>query len=195
MGHTLKFNSLRLQGILTRCLLYLVLSVYPAFADFIERSFVEEPKPEWSLILGGFLPAEIAGVEDSYPMQALYYSGLSDLAQKWEIGFLAANAKEVNFYTLSLSYKWDIDFFETLSAFLHLGIDGHFYRRAPSFTQEFDFQQSSGGHFGFGTYHQIAGELYLRSEFKLAYGPGKHLFAGLGLSWRLPNQQSELSTP
>ncbi|MFK8138919.1 MAG: hypothetical protein AB8E15_11200 [Bdellovibrionales bacterium] len=161
----------------------IIFSILILLSTFSLRSQEEDNsiRPEFGIIPGTFLPFGIVGVRDQYPMVAMYYSNKAFTAPKWELGLFATNSKGVNFYSGSLSYKIDLNFYDALEMFINFGVDAHYYRRKATVSTEFDFFATGGAHIGFGTYHEWSKNLYLRSDFKFNFGPGKNFFAGLGL--------------
>lgn len=179
-------------------LISLLLFATNAKAVFIDTNYNVEVRPEMVLVAGTFLPFGVTGVRDKYPMIGFYYSNEAFTAPKYEIGLFAANANEVTFYTASLSYKIDVQMYDTLEAFINFGLDAHYYKRKPGVFTEYPFEGSGGAHFGFGTYHELSRNLLFRADFKFNFGPGKTFFAGIGLVTRwdpAPEEEAGAEAP
>lgn len=151
---------------------------------FIDTDYNVEARPEFVLVAGSFLPYGVVGVRDKYPMVGFYYSNKAFTAPKWELGMFSAKANNVTFYTGSLSYKIDVNMYDTLEAFINFGVDYHYYKRKPGVFTEYPFTGAGGAHFGFGTYHALSRNTLIRADFKFNFGPGKTFFAGIGLVTR-----------
>lgn len=162
-----------------------------SFGFYIETDYNIEAKPEIAPVFGVFLPFGVVGVRDSYPMIGLYYSNKAFTAPKYEIGLFSANAKGVSFYTGSLGYKIDAKLYETLEGFLNFGIDAHYYKRKAGTFTEYDFVSTGGAHVGFGIYHQLGPNLYIRWDVKMNFGPGKTAFVGLSIAKRFEASSEE----
>ncbi|MCB0361609.1 MAG: hypothetical protein KDD35_02755, partial [Bdellovibrionales bacterium] len=134
--------------------------------------------------MGPLLPFKIDGMTETYPTWGMWLSHPSEISQV-EYGFLAAHAKGVSFYNLSIGLRIDYELAKALQAYLTLGIDGNYYRPQDTLTNTYDFDFSGGSHFGFGVLQRMALDLYLRADCKFSFGPGKTLYTGFGFLWEI----------
>lgn len=130
------------------------------------------------------MPYGVIGVRDKYPMWGFTYSNKAFTAPRYELSFLAANAKAVTYYNGSLSYRIDFEVYEAAYAFIKFGIDGHYYKRKPTILREFDYTFLTGGHVGMGFMTGVGPGLHLRMDLKFNANPGRTAYVGLGLMYQ-----------
>lgn len=130
---------------------------------------------------GSFLPYEIQGVTELLPFFGvkLAHSVSQTLGLEYDIDM--AHAKGVQYFNGYFSLRHDFSVGNVVPMIFLLGVDGHYYKRAPiigSITgqvTEFDYQFSTGWHAGFGSETVVYGDIWIRGDVKMGFSPGRHL--------------------
>ena len=134
----------------------------------------------YGLTVGTFLPYGIFGVRDQYPMWGFRF-GHPFRIWRLEWGFLNANAKGVTWYSGSLSVALEAKVDDIL-LIPFFGVDYHYYSGRTA-TQTVPFFSTFGGHIGMSPTVMLSDELAARADVKYGFGPGNHLYVGVGFEF------------
>lgn len=129
---------------------------------------------------GRLLPYGVYGVRDLYP-----YWGMRFRQHIWgidpELSTIFVNAKNVNFYSTSLSFTFP-DKFASFTYIPFVGVDHHYYSGHTT-TTKLAFKTTFGFHLGLSPVLEATENFALRADFKFNFGPGLVLLVGTGLSF------------
>ncbi len=131
-----------------------------------------------SLFAGRLLPYGVYGVRNIYPYWGLRYGHRLSFAEP-EYALFFVNDRSVRFYTASASLTFRFSYGD-LDLIPYFGVDVHHYSGHTNIRQ-LPFVTEVGGHVGCSPLFRLGGEVYLRADFKLNYGPGNTLNVGGGL--------------
>jgi hypothetical protein len=186
--YTLGLMYLQLRYGIAICLLVVLLSP-PSFS---QQQNADNPNQYFAVGLktGSFLPYGIEGVRELLPMWGLRLGHSLSRTFSMEYNLDMANAKGVNYNLAYLSFRTDFNIGQVLPLFVIAGVDAHYYKRRDSYGSitgrltEYDYQFSTGWHLGFGNETLIFGDLYLRSDVRMGFSPGRQLSVALGMMYR-----------
>ncbi len=133
-----------------------------------------------SAFAGRFLPYGIFGVRDTYPYWGILYGHTMPIFDP-EYSFTSIMAKGVVFYSGAISIAFTMDF-EGIRFIPYVGADVHYYHGRTNL-RELEFGTSFGSHIGFAPLIEINKQLYIRTDFKMNFGPGRSLNVGSGLTF------------
>lgn len=136
------------------------------------------------IIAGTFLPSSVsARVSESIPVVGLVASMPTRL-NNFELMFITGKESGIDYMLGSLSMRVDYDAYQVINGFGVIGFTYHHFKPADTATVSYNYQNRPGVQIGFGFTGSAAGNLLLRSDFRLHLGPGKSAYVGMGIVWR-----------
>lgn len=178
-------------------LLVLTISSSRSFAQEADQERNSEKSPfqqrlGFGITAGTFLPYGIFGVRDQYPMWGVRF-GHPFRIWRLEWAGLFAAAKGTEFYTGSLSIAFEAKVDDVL-LIPFLGGDIHYYTGITT-TRDLPFRSTFGGHIGLSPTLIVNDDLAARADIKYGFGPGNHLYVGVGLEYCARSSGSKDETP
>lgn len=129
---------------------------------------------------GRLLPYGIYGVRDSYPYWGFRFGHTWPVFDP-EWTFVSVMAKGVSFYSGSMSITFPIEW-EGIRFIPFVGADAHYYHGKTNL-RELPYELAFGSHVGFSPLVEINKRVFIRTDFKMNFGPGRSLLVGAGFSF------------
>ena len=134
---------------------------------------------EMGFHLGQLLPNQVEGVTEILPVYGFRY-GYPTKAGIAELGLNNTHARGIDFTTIELGLRADLEPMPNFLANVMVGGDMHYY--SPENSN--DRQTHYGGHVGTGLMMLVSDTLWARGEMKFLFNPGVAMYFGFGFVLR-----------
>ena len=150
-----------------------------------ETDYAYNPRHSYDFGLygGTLLPNSIIGVTELVPGWG-FLAAVPTGKGVFEVATFIGSGNSETYDTAAFDYRYDIPF-STLETHFLGGINVDTYT-SPTMKKSF----IGGWHFGGGAALQLAGPIFLRSDFRYRIGPGVSLIVTVGLDYRLSDSTS-----
>ena len=135
---------------------------------------------EFSGHLGYLLPNQIDGVTEILPVFGLRYAYPAAPAVSIEGGAENSHASGVDYTTLTLDLRGELEPMQHFLALFYGGVNFHWY--AP--VGKSDRQTDWGGNLGGGLMMKVTDTVWLRGDLRFDANPGTALYFGFGIAFR-----------
>lgn len=166
--------------------LLLLTLLFPAFASAQEPGEAQGTDDKTKLTRyvdafgGRLLPYGIYGVRDTYPYWGIRFGHAWPVFDP-EWTFISVMAKGVSFYSASMSITFPVEW-EGAKFIPFVGVDAHYYHGRTNL-RELDYRLAFGSHVGISPLVEINKRLFIRTDFRMNFGPGRSLHVGAGFSY------------